>query len=148
MAITLCFLTYRSDSSVNKQALLNSIGKFVVTRPYILQVDDGWRRFDLKISSRISGHASILPAAVRDENERDVLLLRSKFYFPRWVWFFLAVDAVLITVSTTKPIDALIAAAFGLIGLATATRQILAFRRALQVMIYLAARQSGFHPLR
>jgi hypothetical protein len=137
-----CFnLAYRS---AKKEALLDSLVRMATARGYLLQIDDGWRSFDLKITLSIWGHAVILTANARDQNERDLLLIRCTLLFSRWIWLLLSGDAALIALTIfTRPSQASLSAAFGLFGLGIATRQMLAFTHAVQTMIDLAARQSA-----
>ena len=142
MAIVRFVLTYWSDTSLEKEVLLESLIKIVVGRRYVLQLDDGWRGFDLKISRGLWVHAFVL-TVVYVGNEKFLWRLRCGVCFSWWSWLFLSVDAALIAVVLlTKPSHAAIAAAVGLFALAATTWQMLALSRALKVMIDAAALQS------
>jgi hypothetical protein len=138
------FSTYRCDHSINKAELLSTLIKIAAMHRYVVQVDDGWRRFDFKISHGRWCHAFVLAAVVHDDNEQDLLRIRCKLYFSSSIWRFLSVDAALIAIGIlTKPSHALIAAACGSAVLVIAICQMLAFGRTVQMIIATAARQSA-----
>jgi glycosyltransferase involved in cell wall biosynthesis len=88
------YLSYWSDQSAEKEALIGELMRFLAPQKYFIQTDQGWDEWDLKIARGLWSRAYVLVCTENHGGEKRLLRVRCAMRLSRFSAFVLRVYAV------------------------------------------------------
>ncbi|HXS40133.1 MAG TPA: glycosyltransferase [Stellaceae bacterium] len=88
------YLSYWSEKSDEKEALLGELMRFLAPQKYFIQVDQGWNDWDLKIARGLWSRAYLLVCTENHGGEKRLLRVRSAMRLSRFSTFVLRAYAI------------------------------------------------------
>jgi hypothetical protein len=89
------YLSYWSEKSDEKEALLGELMRFLAPQKYFIQTDQGWDNWDLKIARGLWSRAYLLVCAENHGGEKRLLRVRCAMRLSRFSAFVLRGYAIL-----------------------------------------------------
>jgi GT2 family glycosyltransferase len=143
------YLSYWSEKSDEKEALLGELMSFLAPQKYFIQVDQGWNDWDLKIARGLWSRAYLLVCTENHGGEKRLLRVRSAMRLSRFSTFVLRAYAIATAAALILDAPAW-AAVVGILGIAQAALiayRTVEFGRLMQRIIETVAKRQNLTPV-
>ena len=143
------YVSYWSDRSDEKEALLGALMRFLTPQKYFVMMDQGWNDWDLKIARGLWSRAFVLVCTENHGGEKRLLRVRCAMRFSRFSVFVLRTYAALTAAALILDVPA-VAAVVGVIGLAQGvliSYRAVEFGRLMHGIVETVAKQVGLTPV-
>ena len=144
------YLSYWSEKSDEKEAMLGELMRFLAPQKYFIQMDQGWNDWDLKIARGLWSRAYVLVCAENHGGEKRLLRVRCAMKLSRFSAFALRFFAVLTAAALIldAPGWATVAGLLGLAQGGVIAYRTIEFGRLMQRIIETVAKRQNFTPVK
>ena len=142
-------LAFWNEHGIEKEALLESLIRFLTPQKYFVVPDTGWSHWDLKIARGVCVRALVLTCSENHGGGKRLLRVRCAMRLSRLAVFALRGYALLTALALLLgwPIAAAVLAATGLVNLAVMGARLAAFARLMHRIIETVAKPVGLIPV-
>ena len=142
-------LCYWSEAGAEKEAVLSGLTNFLIRQKYLVTVDTGWSRWDLKIARGLCSRSLVTVCTENHGGAKRLLRVRCAMRLSRLALFLLRGYAALTAFELILgwPLAAAIIGAVGMANVATMGCQLVSFGRLMHRIIEAVAKQAELMPL-
>ncbi|MBV8336403.1 MAG: glycosyltransferase [Alphaproteobacteria bacterium] len=142
-------LCYWNDGGAEKEVLLSGLTNFLIPQKYLVILDTGWSRWDLKIARGLCSRSLVTVCTENHGSGKRLLRVRCAMRLSRPAMFLLRGYAALTACALILgwPLAAAVISAIGVLNSAAIGCQLVAFGRLMHRIIEAVAKQAGLMPL-
>jgi len=142
-------LCYWSEAGSEKEALLGGLTNFLIPQKYLVIVDTGWSRWDLKIARGLCSRSLVTVCAENHGGQKRLLRVRCAMRLSRPALFLLRGYAALVAFALILgwPLAGTITGVFGTATAVAMGCQLVIFGRLMHRIIEAVAKQAKLMPL-